>query len=72
MSELLARRFSKEKIFAFHDMIQREERKEKVDQLRHQKWSGAQLVDKEGQLITRSTTTSAMSKDCTEGQFNKA
>jgi len=72
ISELLAKRYGKEAIYAFHDMIQKKEREHQIDQLTHQKWSGAQLVDKEVTLVTNSQTTSAMSKDCTESQFAPA
>jgi len=67
----LARSFSKSGIISYVQNIQRMERKENVDLLRHQKWSGAELIDK---MVTVATggvnSTAAMGHGVTEAQFS--
>lgn len=44
-SEKLARDYSKRNMLAYVQTVQRKEEKHKIDQLVHQKWSGANYVD---------------------------
>lgn len=58
---------------AFVEMVQRKEREEEVDQLTHQRWSGANLKDKEVELASGlfKVSTQALKVGCTEDQFAK-
>lgn len=59
-------------MLAYVEYIQRKEKIEKVDQLMHQKWSGANLKDKEVQLASagKASSISNDSKgESTEKQF---
>lgn len=46
--DLFAKEYSKRGAAAYVQMIQREERKHKVETLTHQKWSGSEIVDEMG------------------------
>merc|ERR1719421_64924 len=55
---------------AYVQMIQRREREEKVETLTHQKWSGSEIVDEMGNIISGGTSsTGIMSAGVTETQF---
>lgn len=71
--DTLAREFSGEKkMLAYVNKIQRQEEKEKVDTLTHQKWSGANYIDASIKTVTGGTSsTLAMGKGVTEAQFQK-
>lgn len=57
-------------MLAYVQMIQRQERKFGVETLTHQKWSGAELLDRELQTCTGGlASTAAMGKENTETQF---
>jgi len=43
--------------------------KHKVDQLTHQKWSGAEYIDNKVTMIATDTKTTASGGESTEGQF---
>ncbi len=59
-------------MLAYVKRIQRLERTEKVETLTHQKWSGAELIDRAIQIVTGGTTsTNSMGKEVTEKQFQK-
>jgi len=65
-----ARDFAKRKMLAYVETIQRKERDEGVETLKHQQWSGAALRDDE--VVTAQggmSSTSAMGKGVTESQF---
>ena len=66
----LARDYGSEGMLAYVKNIQREERKNKVELLTHQKWSGAELMD---QMINVASggvsSTAAMGAGVTEDQF---
>jgi len=65
-----ARAFAKEKMIAYVRDIQRKEREEQVSALTHQKWSGANYVDKILQAVNGGlSSTSAMQGGNTEAQF---
>ena len=73
MTEVLARDYSKKDMLAYVNMIQRKEREENVDQLKHQTWSGVELRDKEMEISTPfNVSTKATSEGNTEIQFNNA
>jgi len=55
---------------AYVELIQREERKHGVETLTHQKWSGSELVDKMGNIVSGGlSSTGIMSAGVTETQF---
>mmetsp|Transcript_9254 Transcript_9254/g.15206 ORF Transcript_9254/g.15206 Transcript_9254/m.15206 type:complete len:414 (-) Transcript_9254:640-1881(-) len=66
----LAADFASRRVLAYVDRVQRQERKQKVETLTHQKWSGAELVDQALRVVTNgASSTLAMSKGVTERQF---
>jgi len=67
----LARDFGDRGMLAYIQMIQRKEREQKVELLKHQKWSGAELVDR--MVVVASggvSSTAAMGAGATESQFS--
>lgn len=73
MTEVLARDYSKKDMLAYVNMIQRAEKKEGVDQLKHQKWSGVELRDREMEISTPfQVSTKATAEGNTEVQFSNA
>lgn len=65
-----ARDYAERKMTAYVEGIQREERKHKVDTLTHQKWSGAELVDRAlNTAMGGQSSTCIMGKGNTEAQF---
>jgi len=67
-----SRSFHESKMLAYVQMVQRQERQEKVDTLTHQKWSGAELMDEMVTIVTGGMgSTSAMQHGNTEAQFAK-
>jgi len=68
----LARSYADRGILSYVQDIQRQERKDKVELLTHQRWSGAELID---QMVNVSTggasSTAAMGAGVTETQFKK-
>jgi len=57
---------------AYVELIQREERKNKVETLTHQKWSGSEIVDEMGNIVSGGlSSTGIMSAGVTETQFGK-
>lgn len=72
ISEVFAQNFAKNGMLAFVQYIQRKEKSEKVDQLLHQKWSGANLKDKEIEIASNnkaSTKSNQKGGGTTEDQF---
>lgn len=68
-----ARAYAKDKMIAYVNMIQRQERDKGVETLTHQKWSGAELIDTQSLTITGGlSSTSIGGKDSTENQFGAA
>merc|ERR1712038_20859 len=68
--DLFAKDYAKRGAAAYVQMIQREERKHGVETLTHQKWSGSELVDEAGQVVTGGqSSTGIMSAGVTETQF---
>merc|ERR1719346_772637 len=68
--DMFARAYATKGAAAYVQMIQRKEREEKVETLTHQKWSGSEIVDEMGNIISGGTSsTGIMSAGVTEKQF---
>jgi isocitrate lyase len=68
----LSKAFGQDGIIKYVDLIQRQERHEQVDLLTHQRWSGADLMDRQVKLATGGiSSTSAMGEGVTEAQFKQ-
>lgn len=66
-----AKAYSTKGMAAYVQLIQREERKNGVETLTHQKWSGSELVDLMGNIVSGGlSSTGIMSAGVTETQFN--
>jgi len=75
ISEVFTKAYEKQGMLAFVQYIQRKEKSENVDQLLHQKWSGANLKDREVELATNnksSTLANTKHGGSTEEQFTEA
>jgi isocitrate lyase len=74
ISEVFTKNFDKTGMLGFVQYIQRKEKSENVDQLLHQKWSGANLKDREVDLASNhkiSTLSNQKGGGTTEDQFYK-
>lgn len=68
--DLFARDYAKRGAAAYVQLIQREERKHGVETLTHQRWSGSEIVDQMGNIVSGGTSsTGIMSAGVTETQF---
>merc|ERR1711879_94799 len=68
--DLFARDYAKRGAAAYVQLIQRQERENGVETLTHQKWSGSEIVDEAGNIITSGlSSTGIMSAGVTEKQF---
>jgi isocitrate lyase len=68
--DLFARDYAKRGAAAYVQLIQRQEREHGVETLTHQKWSGSEIVDEAGNIITGGqSSTGIMSAGVTETQF---
>jgi len=68
--DLFAKAYATKGAYAYVSMIQREERKNKVETLTHQKWSGSEIVDEMGNVVSGGlSSTGIMSAGVTEKQF---
>merc|ERR1719395_215121 len=68
--DLFARAYATKGARAYVELIQREERKNGVETLTHQKWSGSELVDEMGNIVSGGlSSTGIMSAGVTETQF---
>ena len=68
--DLFAKEYSKRGAAAYVQMIQRKERENKVETLTHQKWSGSEIVDEMGNIVSGGlSSTGIMSAGVTEKQF---
>jgi len=68
----LARSFGDKGMLAYVQDIQRQEKVEEVELLKHQKWSGAELVDRMVNVASGGqSSTAAMGAGVTEDQFSK-
>lgn len=59
-------------MLGYVETVQRKEGKHKVDQLLHQKWSGANYIDKLLLLVNNDTKVLASAEESTEHQFEKS
>jgi isocitrate lyase len=67
----LARDFGDRGMIAYVEMIQRKEAAHQVELLTHQKWSGAELVDRMVNVASGGvSSTAAMGHGVTEAQFS--
>merc|ERR1712139_400108 len=65
-----AKAYATKGMAAYVQLIQREERKHGVETLTHQKWSGSELVDEMGNIVSGGlSSTGIMSAGVTETQF---
>jgi len=72
MTTRLARDYADRGMLAYVQSIQRMEAKEKVELLTHQKWSGAELIDRQVNVASGGmSSTAAMGAGVTEAQFGK-
>ncbi|XP_068669513.1 isocitrate lyase [Aristolochia californica] len=70
--DTFAKDFARRGMLAYVERIQREERKNGVDTLAHQKWSGANYYDKVLKTVQGGiSSTAAMGKGVTEEQFKE-
>merc|ERR1711920_1194688 len=68
--DLFAKAYATKGAAAYVQKIQREERQHKVETLTHQKWSGSEIVDEMGNIVSGGTSsTGIMSAGVTEKQF---
>jgi isocitrate lyase len=68
--DLFARDYAKRGAAAYVQLIQRKEREHGVETLTHQKWSGSEIVDEAGNVVSSGTSsTGIMSAGVTETQF---
>jgi len=68
--DLFAREYKTRGAAAYVQLIQRKERENGVETLTHQKWSGSEIVDEAGNIISGGTSsTGIMSSGVTETQF---
>ncbi|CAM9583831.1 unnamed protein product [Sphacelaria rigidula] len=72
MVSRLAKEYGKHGVVKYVELVQRPEREEQMDILTHQKWSGANLMDKQVNVATGGlSSTAAMGEGVTESQFAK-
>lgn len=72
VTDTFARDYAKRGMLAYVERIQREERKNGVDTLAHQKWSGANYYDRYLRTVQGGiSSTAAMGKGVTEEQFKE-
>lgn len=64
-----ARDYASRYMLAYVAGVQRPERKEGVETLTHQKWSGADYMDAHLQLVSAASSTTAQQSGSTEAQF---
>jgi len=68
--DLFAREYAKRGAAAYVQLIQRKEREFGVETLTHQKWSGSEIVDEMGNIVSGGqSSTGIMSAGVTETQF---
>ncbi|CAE8633178.1 unnamed protein product [Polarella glacialis] len=68
--DLFARDYAKRGAAAYVQLIQRKEREFGIETLTHQKWSGSEIVDEMGNIVSGGTSsTGIMSAGVTETQF---
>jgi isocitrate lyase len=72
MADRLAQEYSAKGVLAFVELVQRQERARNMSVLKHQRWSGAELIDRIVGIATGGlASTSAMGEGVTEAQFTQ-
>lgn len=69
-SERFSKEYSRKYMLAYVEGIQRKEKQYNVDQLKHQKWSGAEMADTLMTLGTLESSVLASGQESTEHQFD--
>jgi len=69
-SETFAKDFAKRNMIAYVEKIQRQEKVHGVDQLLHQKWSGAEMIDRQQMMVNNNDLISSTNQENTENQFS--
>jgi isocitrate lyase len=70
ITSTFAREYKENGMLAYVTMVQRQERKNGVRTLKHQKWSGAEYIDRLSKTINGNMcSTDIMSAGVTEAQF---
>ena len=70
MTDTFARDFLERGMLSYVELVQREERLRGVETLKHQKWSGASLLDAQIQAVQSGSSTLATGAGITEAQFH--
>lgn len=70
ISDKFASEYAKNGMRAYGELVQEPEMDRNIDIVRHQKWSGAELIDHTLAMVTGGiSSTAAMGKGVTEEQF---
>jgi isocitrate lyase len=69
VTDKFAKDFKKRHMISYVQKIQRKEGKHGVDQLLHQKWSGAELIDQQQMLVSKNSAINSTNEASTEHQF---
>lgn len=70
ISDQFSKAFAKHGMRAYGELVQEPEIENKIDVVKHQKWSGANYVDNMLKMVTGGiSSTSSMGKGVTEEQF---
>ena len=70
ISHQFSKAYARQGMRAYGEMVQEPEMENKIDVVKHQKWSGATYVDNLLKMVTGGiSSTSAMAKGVTEDQF---
>lgn len=71
-ADMFAKNYANEGMLAYVRDVQRVERREKIEVLTHQKWSGADFMDQMVNIATGgASSTASQGKDSTEKQFSR-
>ena len=68
--DLFAKKYKEEGMLAYVRDIQRNERENKVELLKHQQWSGASVMDKVLKLVSKGKASTCIMRGSTEKQFD--
>jgi isocitrate lyase len=70
MTDVLASEYAKRGVIAYVELVQRQERNRRMPVVKHQQWSGAELIDRAVSTATSGlSSTAAMGDGVTETQF---
>jgi isocitrate lyase len=72
MTDVLASEYAKRGVIAYVELVQRQERNRRMPVVKHQQWSGAELIDRAVTTATNGlSSTAAMGDGVTETQFQQ-